>query len=271
MTQLTNQHGLGVSVLLLSFGIWFNSAPNAMADALRSSCLSPPYSEAITPSEQRLLGLVTNLRSDIAEFPALSEALEAQGPDICLSDALVLEKAFFEPATNRIVLSEDLENGLARAVLVHELRHVEQFARGICPSDRLSMKDYARAALALEADATTVTLLVTWRLSEAGDAAPWEAIAAWSMTSDIADSFSSVMRNTGNISMAAQASFEQWYVIFDRRERYYIANCSGYLDRQDEAHLIPSYRQVAPDYLEQICVLPDGSSYACSDEVGIRE
>jgi len=270
VTQLTNQHGIGVSVLLLSFSIWFINAPNAMADALRLSCLSPPYSKAITPSEQRLLGLVTYLRSDIVEFPALLEALEAQGPDICLSDALVLEKAFFEPATKRIVLSEDLENGLARAVLVHELRHVEQFARGICPSDRLSMKDYARAALALEADATTVTLLVAWRLSEAGDTAPWDAIAACTMTSDIADSFSSVMRATGNVSRAAQASFEEWYALFDRRERYYIANCSGYLDRQDDAHLIPSYSQLAPDYLVLVCVLPDGSTYTCTDEAGIR-
>lgn len=270
MTQPTKQYAISFLFQLLSFCLWFNSAPIAKADALRLSCLSPPYSHATTPSERRLSDLVTGLRSDVAAFPALLEALEAQGPDLCLSDALVLEKAYFEPAANRIVLAADLDNGFARAVLVHELRHVEQFVRGICPSNTLAMKDHARATLALEADATTVTLLVAWQLSEAGDTAPWEAIAAWTMTSDIAYSFSSVMRASGDISRAAEASFEQWYVRDDRRERYYIATCIDYLERYDEAHLLPSYRQIARDYLQQVCVLPDGSTYACTDEMGMR-
>ena len=151
-------------------------SPCHAAGASPSDCLSAPYSVADTATERGLAALVQTVREDVDGFPTLRMVLQDGGPTICLSDSLVVEKAFFDPAQNLIVLADDMDVALTRAVMVHELRHVEQFNRGICPSDRIGMAAYARATLALEADANTVAMLVAWSAREDGDARPWTAL-----------------------------------------------------------------------------------------------
>ena len=171
---------------------------------------------------------------------------------------------YFDIEQNRIYLSDEIPFPLQVGILIHEIRHLEQSALGICPSDDLAMQEYARATFALEADASVVSLLVAWDMKENGNSGPWLALSAWPTQSDIAATFASELHTSGDVSLAATASFDQWYLSDSRREDYYIASCSDYLDRQDESKLLPRYQLVPAEFLSDLCRLPDGSPYQCS-------
>lgn len=254
------------AILLLILG----SAPHD-AVAAQPSCLAAPYQSAGTSDQRQLVKEVAALRTALRDFPALLEVLDSRRPTLCLSDGLVEARAYYEPETNRIVFAPDMGSGLTLAMLVHELRHLYQFAGGFCPSDSLAMKEYARAVFAMEADANVVSLLVAWHLRSGGDSRMWHALATWPMTADIALRFEENMTATGNVPAAAAAGFDQWYASELRREKYYIAACSDYLERGERAHALPSYHFLAPDFLTRLCLMPDGSPYPCVEAEGALE
>ena len=228
-----------------------------------TACLNAPYTGAQTPGQRGLANLMRDLRRLLVDFPSLLDTLEAQSPQLCYSDTLLTEKAYFDVGENRIVLSTDLSHGLALVVLVHEVRHVDQLARGICPTQDLAMHEYAHGVLAMEADANVISLLVAWKSKAEGDASLWHALEDWQMTADIAARFDAVMRENHDFVAAATAAFEQWYASDRRRELYYIASCSAYLDHQDRTHALPRYLSLSDDYFSRLCILPDGQPYAC--------
>jgi len=254
------------SLLLLIFG----SAPHEAATA-PASCIAAPYQSAETPDQRLLAKEVAALRAALRDFPALLEVLDSRRPSLCLSKGLIEARAYYEPETNRIVLVSGMGTGLTLAMLVHEIRHLYQFDGGICPSDSLAMKEYARAVFAMEADANVVSLLVAWHLRSEGDSRMWRALELWPMTADIASRFAQSMTATGDVSTAAAAAFDQWYALEIRRERYYVAACSDYLERSDRAHALPSYRSLPADFLTRLCLMPDGSTYPCAEAEGALE
>jgi hypothetical protein len=241
------------------------SAPTGPAQAEGASvCLDYPYeAPAGMDQEQRLASLVAGLRLTLSAFKGLSEAFEDKKPRICLSPSLVLESGFLLPDDNRIEIDGKLDDAMASAVLLHELRHLDQVAADICPEDSLAMEQVARATFALEADANAITLLVAWHMRETGDPTVWDALAHWPSTTDIAARFARSMAETGDPVQAVAAAFDQWYASDERRQRYYIATCSDYLDRRDDSKRLPSYKQLPQDYLDRVCLLPDGTPYAC--------
>ena len=234
------------------------------ASITSDDCLGAPFTGTATPVQTEIRNVVAGLRPALDGFPTLVSALDAGETRICLATGLVTEQAFYDVEADRIVLSADMPHDLRRVVLVHELRHVEQIARGICPSQSLAMKEYARGVLALEADANVITALVAWKQKSGGDDALWQAFEGWSMTADIAGRFAAVMTERGDVAEAASAAFDQWYVSEERIERYYIASCSSYLDRQDQTHALSGYLPLDDDYLARLCLLPDGRSYDCA-------
>lgn len=248
------------ALVLLTLGA--TAQPAAAAPV---TCLEPPYQEAETAGERELVSLVSELRAALSEFPVLLALVDSRQPRFCLSDELRTARAFYEPETNRIVLASGLETGLALAVLAHEMRHVYQFEYGVCPSHDLAMRDYARAVFAMEADANVVSLLVAWHLRSGGDPRMWTALAVWPMTADIAARFEGAMTATQDIPAAAAAAFDQWYASGTRREKYYIAACSDYLDQIDRTHALPDYGALPGDFLDRLCLMPDGSTYPCAE------
>ena len=200
----------------------------------------------------------------LERFPSLLSAFEEQSPKLCLSDKMDNAHGYFDIELNRIVLSDQLSIAMLVGVLLHEIRHLEQAALGICPSDALAMKQYARATFALEADASAVSLLVSWDMKEQGNSGPWAALAAWPTQSDIASEFASEMFASSDASSAVSVAFDQWYKSEARQEEYYVASCSDYLDRQDTSKALPQYQLVPFDFLNDLCKLPDGSKYECS-------
>lgn len=228
-------------------------------------CLDAPYEVAKTPNQRIVQGLMTDLRVVLQDFPSLLHTLDTQQLQICVSGHLVTEQAYLVPEDNRIVLSKNMAAGMMMAVLVHEIRHADQLARGICPSSDLAMGQYARATFSLEADANVISLLVAWSQRTQGNAALWRALSDWPMTSDIAEKFEAVMLDTQDVSRAASAAFEQWYASAKRRDLYYVASCSNYLDRQEQTHALPQYLKIPADYLTRLCRMPDGRKYSCKE------
>ncbi|MDG1128649.1 MAG: hypothetical protein P8N68_06065 [Paracoccaceae bacterium] len=227
-------------------------------------CLDHPYDAAEgTDQALRLAGLIDGLRPTLAAFKRLGAALEDRKPRICLTPSLVLESGFLLPDANRIEIDGRLDDAMVTAIMLHELRHLDQVVAQICPDDSLAMEQVAQATFALEADANAITLLVAWHMRRNGDAAVWNALAGWPSTGDIAARFAASMGDHDDPALAVAAAFDQWYTSEERRQRYYIATCSDYLDRRDDSKRLPSYKQLPQDYLDGVCLLPDGTPYAC--------
>jgi len=245
----------------LSIVIGLSCALPAMAGAAET-CLVAPY-DADADAPRLLLEVVQEVEKAVAAFPAFRDAWAGVGSEICLSGDLHAERGYFDPANNRIVLDSALPLGLMGAVLLHELRHAEQYQRSICPSIEMDMAAYARGTFALEADANVTSVVVAWHARTEGQVAFWQALQAWEMSADIADRFEEVMERTDDISLAAAAAFDQWYASDVRRELYYIASCSAFLDEQDRTHALSRYGEIPEDYFARLCRLPDGRAYDC--------
>ncbi len=227
-------------------------------------CISPPYAAVPSTEHSEIAEIYQEIAPVLTRFPSLSEALTNMSPEFCLSDQLDNAHAYLDIDKNRIVISQKLERGMQIGVTLHEIRHLEQLAIGACPSDDLAMKEYARATFAMEADASAISLLVAWDMANRGEDAVWSALSSWPAQQDIAKSFEEEMEKSGDIAAATTAAFDQWYRSEERRELYYLSTCHQYLDRQDASHAIPQDHLLPKGFLERLCILPDGSEYACS-------
>jgi len=224
--------------------------------------------EPNSPQQQRITGLLLRLAPVLEVLPSLHTALRELGPDICLSGQLYEEHGYMQADASRIVLNARLGDDILLAILLHELRHLDQFRSAVCPAPELSMQETARAVLALEADASAVMLLATWWLRQNGDAGPWQAIEDWPSARDIAARFAEEMAVSDTPSDAASAAFDQWYRSPERVEQYYLSICNAYLTRIEESKALPRYELVPPDYFTQLCHLPDGTPYPCAEPDG---
>lgn len=224
------------------------------------SCAAKPFTEA----SDQLSSLMQRLGTVLEPFPSLGAALSAQSPAICLSDALVEEQGYFEPKTNRIVLNAKLDQDFQIAILIHELRHLEQYGRGACPSISFRMTDYIRARLALEADASAVGVYVAWTLSQSGNPGPWEMLKTWPTHDDLVARFAEEIATGADEVAATSATFAQWFDSADRREIYTFAICSNYLDALDREKVNSGEKTLAVDFAASLCVLPDGRPYDCT-------
>jgi hypothetical protein len=242
----------------LALGLASLAAPVAAAE----TCTGAPYDSAKDPA---LAALLARALPVIAGYPSLDRALRAAAPAICLSGTPSEALGYFEPATNRVTIAQGISADLQLAILVHELRHVEQHGRAMCPDTGLAMQEYARATWALEADASAISLIVAWEMRAADEPGPWQALAAWPRQDDIAAAFATAMRAGGDTASAAQAAFAAWYDDPDRREGYYIASCSHYLNRQEETHALPRYGALDEGFFAALCVMPDGTPFPCAD------
>jgi hypothetical protein len=226
-------------------------------------CLSGPYDSPQTPKEQRISILVEWLHSTLAPYPPLSELMEDDPPEICLAEQIFGAQAYYEPNEHRIVFRETLSPTFMGAVAIHELRHVHQAKLGVCPHPGLSMEATASVILAMEADASAVSLAIAWQLRARGQPETWDALAGWPSYSSLAQTFEAELLESNDIALATGAAFAAWYEIEWLADSYYVAACSAYLDRQDETHALPRYGSVEPDFLETLCTLPNGRPYPC--------
>ena len=222
-------------------------------------CLSAPYSGG----SGEIASMAALLAEALAPHPSLATALMEEAPVLCISDALYLEQGYFEPQTNRIVLRAGLNPDLQLAILIHEIRHLEQFSRGVCPTTALTGAEYVRLRLSLEADASAIGVYVAWTLQENGTPGPLEQLRSWPTHEDLVTRFAREMAATGDEVAATAATFAQWFENADRRAMYSYAVCSNYLDALDRQKLDPGTQRLPDELAAQICVMPDGRRYDC--------
>lgn len=232
------------------------------------NCLTAPYDTPVTEDQIRLAGILDEALLGRSLLPTSDAGLSDMTATICLTTKLDGAYAYFDVAANRIHLDRALSSAMQVGVLLHELRHLDQVDQGVCPSDRLSMQEYARAVFAMEADASALSLLVAWELRSLGHARAWDALAAWPSQADIATVFRQEMENGSDLRQAVTSAFYQWYASEDRRESYYLSTCAAYLDRQDDLNILPKYELLSEDFLRNLCRLPDGRPYDCTTPEG---
>lgn len=238
--------------------IW---APPAVAET-GVTCAAPPDYRS---QDAALASLMDRALPVIGRFASLDGAFATVAPEVCLYTGPSEALGYFEPDRRRIAIAADLDADLQVAILMHEARHVEHFARGLCPDLSLSMQNYARAVWAMEADASTIALIVTWDMAQEGDPGPFAALAGHTSSADLAAAFAATMTATGDPGEAGAAAFAAWYDSERRRDGYYLSSCSAYLDEQDATHVLPQYGQLDPAFFPSLCRLPNGGSFACAE------
>jgi hypothetical protein len=236
-------------------------ATSAKAD---ETCIEMQSTPEIEVVDEELAELYNKGMRALEGYPSLLETIDTRSPELCLTSQLDGAHGYFDVEQNRIYISTALSKDMQIVVFIHEIRHLDQFEIGVCPSDDLAMAEYARAVFALEADASAITLMIAWDLKEQGEPGVWNALSSWSTQSDIASRFAQEMNASINMEAAVSAAFEQWYASNFRRAQYYLSSCSAYLDRQDTTHTIPLYQLIPNDFYAELCTLPNGMAYHCS-------
>ena len=232
------------------------------------TCIDLHHPAPEADGQKPLSELLDDVRPFADSFPFLQEIIQSEGTELCFSDQMNNALGYLDVEQNKIVINQAVPHDLKIGILLHELRHLWQFTHAMCPTNSLSMKEYARATFALEADASAVSLLISWHMKEQGQDDAWNALSNWASHTDIAATFEDTLRTTQDEGLAVSYAFYQWYASDARQDRYYIEACSGYLDRQDTEHLIPRYGTLDTEFYENLCRLPDGQGYLCADPLG---
>jgi len=252
------RHFVAKAVLLTIALLWTASLG---ADPLR--CLPPPFDAPESHDQNRLAKVYQTISPVLAIVLDISNQQPA--PALCLAEYLDGAEGYFDPDAYQIVLRSSLSDDFLSGLLLHEFRHVKHYWDGRCPANLLSMQENARSVLAMEADASAVSLMAAWQLRTQGNPDVWAALSTWQSQRDIADRLDREMHQTGDITRALEAAFDQWYRSETRTTQYYIASCSEYLDRQDNGKLLPSYRMLPGDFFNDLCTLPSGGRYSCAE------
>lgn len=223
----------------------------------KDACYIWPYEDTPPPLAEAVVHL--------DNIPATAKVVETYKPVLCQTRDSIEALGTFDPETGIIVLSDGLSPAEATAILIHEIRHLDQSLPESCLAPNLTMQDWTRAIFALEADAMAITMLSAWLLAEAGSPDIWEAVSDMPETQDIAEGFKTVISETGDPAQATAAAFTAWYGSDARREEYYVSVCEGYLSTQEREKRLPGYLPLADDFLSSICKLPSGGFYPCSE------
>lgn len=221
-----------------------------------------------SPEQARLTALLTRIE---ATFPGPDPLIAAASATaICLDDRPMEGLGFYEPASQSLVLDAGLSDGLLFPILVHELRHVWQYAASYCPSLALSRSEHLLQTYAMEADAQAIATLYSWTEAGAGQTGAWSALEGHDRTRDIAAKFRAAAVAGAPQAEAVAAAFAAWYDDPDRVETYYRAACSAWYDALDKAHVGAGTGTLSEGHFDRLCRLPDGAPYPCAPHLPAR-
>jgi hypothetical protein len=226
-----------------------------------------------TPEARQCLPLGEAASDELRELDAAAALLgqsgyfgklmRISGVAICVDPLMTLFHGYYEPDEHVIVVGADATVAEKALILAHELRHVDQAARGYAPSIAFDMRENVRQIYALEADAQAITVLFAWSMREAGDASLWQALKTLEHAGDMAAPFEAAIVAGAGQAAATRAAFSAWYRSRWRVESYFTAGAGAYLDQLDETHAIQSYQELPPDHFDRLCLMPNGGNYAC--------
>ncbi|WP_425090924.1 DUF6782 family putative metallopeptidase [Tropicimonas sp. S265A] len=218
--------------------------------------------EATGPAGTALREIQAELQACALCAPAYFTSMTARPPDLCIDDSALAPRGAYEPEAHRIVLSLHLSRGEQLLVALHEIRHLDQVALGLCPSPQMAQEAYVTAKLALEADAMANTVGLAWSMRHT-NTGTWRAAQSISQYDDITRIFSDRIDEGATMPEAVGSAFAQWYKSGWRVENYRLAACMSQLDQRDAQHLLPLYAPLPEAFFEVLCKLPDGRPYPC--------
>jgi hypothetical protein len=189
--------------------------------------------------------------------------MRTSGVEICVDPLMTIFRGHYEPDENVIVIGANASLEEKTLILAHELRHVDQAARGYAPSIAFEMRENVRQIFALEADAQAVTVLFAWSMREAGNHSLWQALTTLEHAGDVAAPFEAAMLAGAGQAAATRAAFSAWYQSPWRVENYFTAATGAYLDQLDESRSVQSYRELPKSHFDRLCLMPNGGDYAC--------
>lgn len=231
------------------------------ADAL-SCCLALDAAPLpTTPDQAVLASTLASVRRDAAIGAPLLERAARLGVGVCLDAYERACDGVFSCEQNVILLDADLSDGLRTAILVHELRHVDQAAAGYRMDMDLGVHEARTLLCACEADAQAMATWFAWRARAAGDPRPWAALRAHPNYGDIAGAFEAAILLGADEPAAARVAFARWYASDWRVSTYRFMAAMAYYHRQDKDHVLPGVGSFPDDYFTDFGLLPDGTPY----------
>ena len=226
-------------------------------------CLTPPYRGTDTDAQRSLGALVAAIEALAPDDDPLLDTLATHGTSICIEDRPSPARGAFNVDRNLVALRADLDFGERLLILIHELRHIDQYGRGFCPSTEVDLHEMERFTYIVEADAQAIATYYAWKLREAGRPEAWEAIDRLREYADIGEVFAAATEGGATPELAVVVAFDAWFTSRWRVETYRLSACTAYLDRLDETKRLRSYADLPVDYFDTLCRLPDGTGYDC--------
>lgn len=216
---------------------------------------------AATPEQVLLTRTLDAVRRDAWLGGPLVERAAQLGAGVCLDAYERACDGVFVCEQNVILLDADLGDGLRTAILVHELRHVEQAAAGYRMDVSYDVEAARTLLCACEADAQAIATWFAWRARQVGDPRPWRALGAHPRYADIAGAFEAAIVLGADEPTAARAAFRRWYASDWRVETYRFQAAIAYFHRVDKEHLLAGDATFPDGYFADFGRLPDGTSY----------
>lgn len=226
--------------------------------------IDPEPAEAAAPDATAAIAALRAALADPAVLDGwFADVLEASGVELAFATATACCRGYFDAETNRIGILPGLAPDLKLLIAVHELRHVDQYRRGFALPLDVDRREATRLVFAIEADAQAIAALYAWSARAAGRPGAWEAFLGLERYRDIPEAFAAAIAAGADPAAATRAAFRTWYASDWRRQRYYYATGSRYLDAIEAAHRDEPAARLPPDRFDALCLMPGGGSYGC--------
>ncbi len=233
--------------------------------------VEPSYPYLVYESQEdldRLEAALTELRKTKTGSQLIADATEHQTP-IRLDKAMRAYGSYDE-VTNNLKLNANNDENRMVGTLAHELRHAQQFQKGILMDAYLDTpKTYIQNQAAIEADASATSCAVCYELALQGNDKPLEALRQ--KDPHFVNPFQNAAVKGGLADGSAyQAAFKGWFTDYMTRDSYDIlyikmarqrrSNCT----REEEDK---KFERVVPvaDVVEKVCTC-NGKPYMSRKE-----
>lgn len=171
------------------------------------------------PEELALLSNILTQISQSEEGKKLVEDAEKHGTKICLSNNIRAD-GNFNDKTKILTLSSNISDIEKIATLSHELRHSQQFMKGIELDPLIDTPaSFIKKQTLIEADAYMTSFIVAWQLKEKNMPEAWEELSkdpsiSFKKFKELTEAEGKV---TPNIVLK---SFREWFNDYPKRDAY---------------------------------------------------
>ncbi len=231
----------------------------------------PSYPYLVYESQEdldRLEAALTELRKTKTGAKLIDDATEHKTP--IRLDRAMRAYGSYDEVTNNLKLNANNDENRMVGTLAHELRHAQQFQKGILLDAYLDTpKTYIQNQAAIEADASATSCAVCYELALQGNDKPLEALRQ--KDPHFVNPFQNAAVKGGLVDGSAyQAAFKGWFTDYMTRDSYDIlyikmarqrrSNCT----REEEDK---KFERVVPvtDVVEKVCTC-NGKPYMSRKE-----